>query len=155
LLQGKYLNFRVITLKEPPKQEMIVFLENEHLGQLQTSRPSRTSRVQVIVRGDSGSSELTELLVDLDHGAVVDQEVLVGKLSYIDSAYMKAVENACMADESVQTEIERLKLPPGASVVVEAWAYATDGMNDMSERTSMVTLSRRKPRAPVLADIDS
>jgi primary-amine oxidase len=120
---------------------MIVFLEEEHLGQKTSLRPLRTSRVEVIARGDSETTELIELLVDLDHAAVVKQEVLVGKHSYIDSAYMKAVENACLADERVQSEVERLKLPPGASVVVEAWAYATDGMNDMSERTSMVTTS--------------
>jgi primary-amine oxidase len=141
LFPGKCLNFRVITLKEPPKQDMIVFLEEEHLGQKTSLRPLRTSRVEVIARGDSETTELIELLVDLDHAAVVKQEVLVGKHSYIDSAYMKAVENACLADERVQSEVERLKLPPGASVVVEAWAYATDGMNDMSERTSMVTTS--------------
>jgi primary-amine oxidase len=125
---------------------MIAFLENEHLGHLQFSRPSRASRVQVIVRDDSGSTELTELLVDLDHSVVVEQEVLIGKHSYIDSEYMKAVEKACMENERVQSEIQRLKLPPGASVVVEAWAYATDGMNDMSERTSMVTTLWKNPR---------
>ena len=134
---------------------MIAFLEREHLGQLQTSCPLRISRVQVVVRGDSGPAELTELLVDLDHGTVVEQEVLVGKHSYIDSAYMKAVEKACMADERVQSEIKRLKLPAGASVVVEAWAYATDGMNDMSERTSMVTISWRKLGIHILANLDS
>ncbi|KAJ5780105.1 hypothetical protein N7457_005265 [Penicillium paradoxum] len=137
LLQGKCLNFRVITLKEPPKREMIAFLDTEHLGQPQLSRPVRIAYVQVIVCGDSGPNELTELLVDLDRGVVTQREILVGKHSFIDSAYMKAVEDACMADERVQLEVKKLRLPQGASVVVEPWAYATDGMNDMSERTSM------------------
>ena len=51
---------------------------------------------------------------------------------------MKTVEKACMEDERVQAEIRNLELPPSASVIVEAWAYATDGMNDMSQRTTMV-----------------
>lgn len=119
---------------------MIAFLEREHLEQPQVSRPTRIAYIQGIVRGDSGSNELTELLVDLDRCAVIQQEILVGKHSFIDSAYMKDVENACMADERVQNEIRKLRLPPGASVVVEPWAYATDGMNDMSERTSMVSI---------------
>ncbi|KAJ6150626.1 hypothetical protein N7471_001825 [Penicillium samsonianum] len=137
LLHRKSFNFRVITLKEPPKQEMIAFLEREHLEQPQVSRPARIAHIQVIVRSDSGPNELTELLVDLDRSAVVHREILVGKHSFIDSAYMKDVENACMADERVQNEVKKLRLPQGASVVVEPWAYATDGMNDMSERTSM------------------
>lgn len=118
---------------------MIAFLEREHLEQAQISQPARIAHIQVIVRGDSGPNELTELLVDLDQSAVVQREILVGKHSFIDSAYMKDVENACMADERVQHEVGKLRLPEGASVVVEPWAYATDGMNDMSERTSMVS----------------
>lgn len=118
---------------------MIVFLEREHLNQPQVSRPGRIAHIQVVVRGDSGPNELTELLVDLDRSVVIQQETLVGKHSFIDSAYMKDVENACMADERVQNEIGKLRLPRGASVVVEPWAYATDGMNDMSERISMVS----------------
>lgn len=142
LFQGKCLNFRVITLKEPPKLEMVAFLEKEHLGQIPVSHPLRIAHVQVIVRGESRPNELTELLVDLNRDAVIHQEVLMGKHSFIDAAYMKAVEEVCMADEMVQSEIKKLCLPEGATVVVEPWAYATDGLNDMSERTSMVSSMR-------------
>ncbi|KAJ5082631.1 hypothetical protein N7532_011674 [Penicillium argentinense] len=134
---GTNLNFRVITLKEPPKGEMIPFLEKEHQGQPPTPRPSRAARVQVIARGPSGSNDLIEIIVDLDNDSVLEKKPLLGKHSYIDSAYMQAVEKACRADSRVQAEIQKLKLPPGATVVIEAWAYATDGMNDMSERTTM------------------
>jgi primary-amine oxidase len=51
---------------------------------------------------------------------------------------MKAVEEACLADERVQAEIKTLNVPDGATVVVEPWAYATDGMNDMTDRVTMV-----------------
>lgn len=139
---GKNPNFRVITLKEPAKHEMIPFLEREHRGQPPVSRPARTARVQVIVRNESGSkNDLIELLVDLNRSAVTRQETLKGKHSYIDSEYMQAVEKACNADPRIQAEIKKLKLPPDASVVIEPWAYATDGMNDMSERTTMVRTS--------------
>lgn len=131
--------FRFITLKEPPKHEMIPFLDQEHNRQTPDARPTRTARVQVVVRDNqSVSNSLVELLVDIDHASVVRKEHLVGKHSYIDPEYMKAVEKACISDPRVQDEIKKLKLPAEASVVVEAWAYATDGMNDMSERTTMV-----------------
>lgn len=140
-LQGKSPNFRVITLQEPPKSEMIPFLEKEHLGQSQISRPARTARVQVTIRGDSGSIEMVELIVDILAVSVVKKEHLAGKHPYIDSAYMQAAEKACRADMRVQAEIQKLKLPPDAKVVIESWAYATDGMNDMTQRTTMVSIS--------------
>ncbi|KFG84721.1 hypothetical protein MANI_027263 [Metarhizium anisopliae] len=41
------------------------------------------------------------------------------------------------ADPQVQDEIKKLDLPPGSTVRVEPWAYATDGMNDMTQRVSV------------------
>lgn len=117
---------------------MIVFLELEHNGQPIDRVPARRAHVQVVVPGDKGSNQLIEFVVDLGQGEIVETEHLAGKHSYIDSAYMKDVERACLADERVQAEIRTLDLPCNASVCVEPWAYATDGMNDMSERITMV-----------------
>lgn len=117
---------------------MLRFLEKEHAMQPVNDRPARMARVQVVTRDASGKNKLMELLVDLDRAVVVKQEHLAGKHSYIDSNYMQSVEKACLADVRVQEEIKKLALPTGASVIVEAWAYAPDGMNDMSERVTMV-----------------
>ncbi|KAJ5312024.1 hypothetical protein PENANT_c022G05685 [Penicillium antarcticum] len=134
---GHDLNFRVITLQEPPKQQMVAFLAKEHLDETQTSHPPRAARVQVTIPSASKSYEFVELLVDLDSARLIKKDHLVGKHPYIDSSYMQAVEKACRADSRVQGEIQKLKLPEGASVVIEPWAYATDGMRDMAERTTM------------------
>jgi len=120
---------------------MIPFLDWEHGRQTNETRPSRRAHVQVVVQNDQASNQLFDLVVDLDKGVVVDKQHLEGKHSYIDSAYMREVEKACMADKKVQAEIATLELPPNASVCVEPWAYATDGTNDMSERTTMVSYS--------------
>lgn len=135
---GQGLNFRVITLKEPPKTEMIDFLEREHRKQPGGKRPSRCARVEALVKNQAGKHELHELLVNIDESKIMGKKHLVGKHSYIDSAYMKAVEAACLANKKVQEEIRKLDLPPGSTAIVEPWAYATDGMNDMSERITMV-----------------
>ena len=137
---GQAPAFRFITLKEPAKQEMLPFLESEHKGLPATARPARLSRVQIVLRGENGANKLIELQVDLDSKQVVKSEHLVGRHSYIDPEYMKLVESACLADSRVQEEIKKLKLPPSSTVVVEPWAYGTDGVNDMSERVSMVSL---------------
>jgi primary-amine oxidase len=128
----------VITLQEPLKEQMVAFLKKEHLGETQNSQPPRTARVQVTLPSTSKSYDFVELLVDLDSSRIIKQDHLEGKHPYIDSAYMQAVEKACREDARVKAEIQKLELPAGATVVIEPWAYATDGMRNMSERTSMV-----------------
>lgn len=117
---------------------MIPFLASEHRGEPVAARPARVATVQVTVPAGAGPGKFLELLVDLDQNAVVRREHLAGKHPYIDSSYMKAVEKACLNDQRIQVEIKKLELPPSASVIVEPWAYATDGLNDMSQRTTMV-----------------
>ena len=132
-------NFRFITLKEPLKKRMVSYLECLHANKSTTDvKPPREARVQVVI-SPSGVNQLYELIVDLGDGRIIKEEHLIGKHSYIDSAYMQEVEAACMADSQVQAEIEKLKIPDGATVCVEPWAYATDGVEDMSKRTTMVS----------------
>lgn len=117
---------------------MLPFLESEHRGNPAAKRPARVSRVQVVLRGNDGANQLRELLVDLDSTDVLKNDHLVGRHSYIDSDYMRLVESACLADQRVQDEIKKLKLPPSSTVIVEPWAYGTDGTYDGLERVTMV-----------------
>lgn len=133
------MNFRVIYLREPPKDKLSVYLESEHLGKHAPTKLNRCARVEVLVQNDTDKNDLREFIVDLDNILISKQKYLVGKHSYIDSAYMKEVEEACMANANVQQGIQTLDLPHGASVIVEPWAYATDGSNDMSRRLTMVS----------------
>ncbi|RSL51969.1 hypothetical protein CEP53_008257 [Fusarium sp. AF-6] len=145
---GRDINFRVITLREPPKKEMIQFLEKEHRNQLTGQPPTRCARVEVVLESKTGNHELFELLVDLDNNRVTAKQHHKGKHSYIDSEYMRKVEEACLADERVREEIRTLNLPTGATVVVEPWAYATDGMNDMTQRVTMCWFYLRLLESP-------
>lgn len=126
------LFFRATTLAEPPKKEMIVFLEAEKSA-VKAARPPRLARVQLFI-----NQELHEVVVDLSEARITVIEPLPGKHSYIDTAFMQQAGDACLADARVQEEIRSLNLPEGATVVVEPWAYATDGMLDEKERWTMV-----------------
>ena len=136
--ESQALNFRVITLREPPKDELVTYLEAEHRRDQVLPKISRCARVEILVRSKNGANDLFELIVAIESNNVIGKQHLEGKHSYIDAAYMKEVEEACLRDPKVQAEIETLNLPEGASVIVEPWAYATDGSNDMSRRISMV-----------------
>jgi primary-amine oxidase len=132
-------NFRVITLQEPPKQEMIQYLNSEQEGKPFERTPTRCARVEVVVKLSDEENALFELSVDLDHNKVIAKQHQRGKHSYIDTIFMQQVEAACLSNVKVQEQIRVLSLPEGSSVVVEPWAYATDGENDMSRRLSMVS----------------
>ncbi|RBQ83023.1 hypothetical protein VDGD_03348 [Verticillium dahliae] len=111
---------------------MVVFLDNEQSSPGSGTRPPRQARVQVFIE-----KLLHEIIVNLDQQAVASNKELHGRHSYIDTDFMKQVGDACLADEQVQREIESLKLSEGATVVVEPWAYATDGVKNMKERWTM------------------
>ena len=136
--ESQALNFRVITLREPPKDELVTYLEAEHRRDQVLPKISRCARVEILVRNKNGANGLFELIVAIDSNNVIGKQHLEGKHSYIDAVYMKEVEEACLRNPKVQAEIETLDLPEGASVIVEPWAYSTDGSNDMSRRISMV-----------------
>lgn len=144
------LNFRVITLREPPKDILAVYLDAEHQGDEALTLPQRCARVEVLLKTSSERNDLVELIVDLDTESIISQHYLEGKHSYIDAAYMKEVEEACKSDPRVQDEINKLQLPDGAAVIVEPWAYATDGSNDMSRRITMVRSSPSPISSPTL-----
>jgi len=131
-------DFRVVTLQEPRKSSMITFLDKENRKQVTGPAPARCARVEVVLEGRN-ANDLFELVVDLDRNEVVAKQRQPGKHSYIDSAYMQKVEKAARANGEVQKQIHTLDLPTGSSVVIEPWAYATDGENDMSQRVTMVS----------------
>ena len=134
-------NFRVITLQEPPKKEMIPLLDSEHAERASDHAPMRCARVEVVIKLSEEQDGLFELSVDLDDNKIIAKQHHRGKHSYIDTTFMQQVEEACLANSEVQEQIRVLDLPEGSSVVVEPWAYATDGENDMSKRLSMVVSS--------------
>lgn len=70
--------FRSIALEEPPKKELLPFLDLEHAGRLtaNTPRPARMARIQYdIVRADR-TREYVESLVDVGAGKEVHHRVV-------------------------------------------------------------------------------
>ncbi|OCT45081.1 Copper amine oxidase 1 [Cladophialophora carrionii] len=129
--------FRVITLAEPPKEEMMAFLDAEHEGQPAGKRPARLATVQVFFGAKRDSEHFYELKVDVDSGEIVHKEQLVGRHPHVDGNDMVKTEAACLNDPRVQAAIKDMQLPDGAVVKIEPWTYATDGMNDMSQKITM------------------
>ncbi|KAF2463782.1 copper amine oxidase [Lindgomyces ingoldianus] len=130
--RDELITFRVITLAEPPKKEMIAFLEAIEANVQSPSPPKRVAKVHAYY-----SKEFHKIKVDIQAQTAISNDILHGRHSHVDSAYMKQVEEACHQDPRVQAEIQSLQLPKEATVIVEPWTYATDGMNDMNVRITM------------------
>jgi primary-amine oxidase len=129
--------FRVVTLAEPPKAQMIPYLDAEHASKPTTPPPPRIALVQFYL---DTSSDFREARLDVTSGRCLEEVKLAGKHSYLDTELMTAAETSCLADPDVQEAIKALELPEGAVVCVEPWTYGTDGMHDMSRRIIMVCI---------------
>lgn len=76
--KGSVLQFRLIYLLEPPKADVVAFLELEHAGKVtaETPRPPRTAQVSYDVIGGEKSAEYHESIVDLGLGKVVGSKIV-------------------------------------------------------------------------------
>lgn len=75
------IDFRTISLEEPPKAQLQKFLEIEHSGSLQpsTPRPDRLARVAYDVIGSDKIPVYHESLIDVRNGLEVGHEVIDAK----------------------------------------------------------------------------
>uniref|UniRef100_A0A093VM82 Amine oxidase n=1 Tax=Talaromyces marneffei PM1 TaxID=1077442 RepID=A0A093VM82_TALMA len=128
------LIFRAITLWEPPKKELIPYLEAERLKEQPPSPPPRIAQVLFYV---DKATQFRRGRVDLVQKKVTDVKNLDGHHAYVDAGEMKKCEKACLDDSRVQAAIKALQLPEGAVVVCDPWTYSPDGMNDMTRRCVM------------------
>lgn len=116
---------------------MIKFLEAESDNSLPQTTPTRVAMVQAFL-GPRDSEHFFQLKVDVVSGEIIEQEQLLGCHPHVDATDMQKIEQACLGDLEVQTAIKEMQLPEGALVKIEPWTYATDGMNDMSHKITMV-----------------
>ncbi len=72
------IKFRAIFLEEPPKKELIAFLEAENAGEIssQTSRPDRLAMVHYDIVQSDKSHEYTHSLVDVRTGQEREHRVI-------------------------------------------------------------------------------
>lgn len=115
---------------------MTKYLEAEHGARLQNPALRRLAMVQTFL-GPRDSNHYYQLKVDVETGGIMEQKQLVGCHPHVDATDMQKAEQECLNDPRVQAAIKDMKLPVGAEVKIEPWTYATDGMNDMSEKITM------------------
>lgn len=131
---GVSLRFKNAEVKEPPKTEVVSYLEAERLG---TDIPSRPKRIISLTFHPQDTKVFAEALVDIGNLRVLEVHQLDGVQGPLDIDEYKAVEQACLTHPKVLAEVEKMKLPPGARVIAEPWIYGTD---DPTEERRLVQL---------------
>jgi primary-amine oxidase len=140
------IQFKVITLKEPNKTELVPFLAAEHAGG-STPTIERKSFVVYYIRNtvrfspsfssakisgltQQSQDKLHEAIVSLSLGKV-ERNVRLGPNvhSNADGDEIVNVERIALEDEQVKAEIAKLKLPEGTVVISDPWIY---GMGQFS-----------------------
>ncbi|CAN9428671.1 unnamed protein product [Alternaria alternata] len=142
------LHFKVVTLQEPPKAEVLKYLEAEHSGKPVPSI-SRKAFVNYYIRN---TSKFHEAVVDLTSGRV-DSNILLGPFVHAngDGDEIVEIEKLVLADEKVQAEIAKLELPKGTVVISDPWIYGSDGVGD-EDRLYQCFLYLRDPMNSSEAD---
>ncbi|KAL6411909.1 primary-amine oxidase [Ilyonectria robusta] len=117
------LRYKVITLEEPPKNDLIPYLEAERLHLDLPTPPNRMAYVYFHTLDDKA---FHRAVVDLTANSVQIDQVLEGIQPPADADEQIEIEDACNNHPLVLKEIEKLKLPAGARVLNDPWAYGTD-----------------------------
>jgi primary-amine oxidase len=138
------LQFKVITLQEPPKSEVLPYLSAEHNNKPRPSI-SRKAWLNYYIRN---TNKYHEAVVNLSTGRV-ERNVLLGPNFHAngDADEIVLIEKLALEDESVKAEIAKLKLPEGTVVISDPWIYGSDGVND-DDRLYQCFLYMRDPMNP-------
>ncbi|KJX98042.1 copper amine oxidase like protein [Zymoseptoria brevis] len=135
------IHFKSLTLEEPPKVDLVPYLEAEFNGQALPQLPRKVFAAYYLRNTD----KLHEAVVNLSTQSI-DYNVRLGPNVHgsADGSELMAVEQVALSDPGVQAALAKLKLPEGAVVVVDPWIYGADGVND-DERMWQTFLYLRDP----------
>ncbi|KAI5457652.1 copper amine oxidase [Mariannaea sp. PMI_226] len=124
---GTVINFRTVYLLEPPKAEVLPFLDLEHAGKVteSTPRPPRLAQARYdVIKPGSKRPEYHESVVDLRTRQRVNHQVVgtehhASLTMYEFDILVDVIKNSALFQEKVNN----LKLPEGFELIVEPWPY--------------------------------
>ncbi|KZF20619.1 copper amine oxidase [Xylona heveae TC161] len=120
------IEFRSISLEEPPKAQLQPFFELEAQGKLtyQTPRPARQASIKYDVVCEDRSRDYMESLVDVNTGKETKHRVVDKRHQpSLTLEEFEAFQDACTASQLFKDELAKYKLPEGFVVTIDPWPY--------------------------------
>ncbi|KJR88913.1 primary-amine oxidase [Sporothrix schenckii 1099-18] len=126
--EGTLFQFKVVTLQEPPKAELVPYLAAERAGTAASSLPVIPRRVYVAYYLRN-THKFHEAMANLSTGTLERNVRLpADKHANGDGEEILAIEQAVLADPGVRAAVAKLQLPEGAVLVSDPWIYGSDGV---------------------------
>ncbi|KAJ9638621.1 hypothetical protein H2204_004097 [Knufia peltigerae] len=130
--------FRNIYAVEPPKAELVDFLNAEHAGELtaNTPRPPRQARAQYDVIYEKGHHEYMESVIDIASGKEVNlRKPEKGSQQSLTVDEFRDFANICMASEMFKDAIKELKLDAEKfEIAIDPWPYGGPDPGEVTPR---------------------
>lgn len=132
--------FRNIFAVEPPKAELVKFLNAEHAGSLSpdTPRPARQARVQYDVVFEDRSHEYMESVIDIASGKEVEQR-RVDKTSQqsLTLDEFQEFNDVCVESDIFKKAIKELNLDEKFEVAIDPWPYGGPDPGEVTPRYAL------------------
>lgn len=133
---GFELHFKAGGLHEPPKKDLVAYLDAEHSGQPLPTLPRCIFLIWYIQR----TPRLFEALVDVTNGKISHMLELPRDFhGPVDRAELSEAANVVIADPQVQKELKRLQIDD-TTVVLDPWDYGVDGEETQERHTQVSTI---------------
>ncbi|KAF7192390.1 Copper amine oxidase 1 [Pseudocercospora fuligena] len=147
------LQFKSMLLLEPPKTELLAYLDAERQGK----SPQALDRRVYVAYYLRNTDTLHEAHVNLTSKAVERNERLGSHIhAPNDPEEVFAIEDEVLKHPRVQEELAKLKLPPSTAIVCDPWIYGSDGINKGDRRDDLrlvqCYLYARDPKHPDMED---
>ncbi|EXJ86916.1 primary-amine oxidase [Capronia epimyces CBS 606.96] len=140
-LPGVELHFKVAGLEEPPKKEMVKFLEAEHAGR-PVSAPNRWIFMMYYIKKNP---RLFECIVDITAGEIIHHaELPRTQHAPVDRIELNEAAQVALADQGVKKELERLQIGDNV-VVLDPWDYGKDDEYEQ-RRLTQIFFYKRNPK---------
>jgi len=133
--------FRNVYNIEPPKSQLVKFLEAEHAGAVSadTLRPPRQACVQYDVISVDRNRYYMESTVDLATGEERENRVLrKGQHQSFTVDEFQEFIDACFANPVFQQAIKDLDLPEGFEVAIDPWPYGGPDQEEEADRITQI-----------------
>ncbi|KAF2160544.1 hypothetical protein M409DRAFT_59811 [Zasmidium cellare ATCC 36951] len=147
------LRFKSMLLLEPPKKDLISYLDAERSGQT----PAPLDRAVYVAYYIQSTAKLHEADVNLTDDTV-PRNVRLGDGVHApnDPEEVFAIEKLVLQNPEVQKALAKLELPKQTQIVCDPWIYGSDGVNDGDLRDDIRLLQcylyARDPNNPEEAD---
>ncbi|PSR88684.1 copper amine oxidase [Coniella lustricola] len=125
--EGTKFQFKIVTLLEAPKDELVLYLEAERAGRT----PKPIDRKATVVYYLRNTDKLHEAVANLTKNKV-ESNARLGPFIHApgDAEEIVAIEKSMLEDEGVKAAIAKLQLPAGTVVVADPWIYGSDGVHE-------------------------